>query len=77
MVEEEALVLHAEEFDPFFVGKKIDNLEVFAVSCTTGENLDQFRAYLFEFLNVVRVYSKVPGKKADKKKKPMSLPCSK
>ena len=44
-----------------------DHLELRAVSCTTGENLDQLAAYLFEFLNVVRVYSKVPGKKVDKK----------
>ncbi len=43
-----------------------DQLKVLAVSCTTGQNLDQLKAYLFEFLNVVRVYSKVPGKKADK-----------
>jgi ribosome-interacting GTPase 1 len=50
-----------------------DQLEVFAVSCATGENLDQLRAYLFEFLNVVRVYSKVPGKKVDKKD-PFILP---
>ena len=50
-----------------------DQLKVLAVSCTTGQNLDQLKAYLFEFLNVVRVYSKVPGKKADKKD-PFVLP---
>ncbi len=50
-----------------------DQLQVRAVSCTSGENLDQLKAYLFEFLNVVRVYSKVPGKKADKKD-PFVLP---
>ncbi|NIA06967.1 MAG: TGS domain-containing protein [Actinobacteria bacterium] len=54
-------------------GLYADQLEVFAVSCTTGENLDQLGAYLFEFLNVVRVYSKVPGKKVDKKD-PFVLP---
>ena len=30
MIGEEAMVLHAEQFDPFFIGKKIDNLDVFA-----------------------------------------------
>lgn len=50
-----------------------DQLQVRAVSCTSGENLDQLKAYLFKFLNVVRVYSKVPGKKADRKD-PFVLP---
>ncbi len=50
-----------------------DQLQVRAVSCTTGENLDQLKAFIFEFLDVVRVYSKVPGKKADKKD-PFVLP---
>ena len=50
-----------------------DQLDVFAASCTTGENLDQFRSYLFRFLDVVRVYSKPPGKRVDKKD-PFVLP---
>lgn len=36
-----------------------------AVSAETGENLDGLRRALFELLGVVRVYTKVPGKKAD------------
>ena len=50
-----------------------EQLDVFAVSCTTGEKLDELRRYLFEHLNVVRVYSKVPGKPVDKKD-PFVLP---
>ena len=29
-IEDDALTLFAEEFDPFFIGAQIDNLEVFA-----------------------------------------------
>jgi hypothetical protein len=50
-----------------------DQLQVKAVSCTNPEDLDQLKAFMFEFLNVVRVYTKVPGKKADKKD-PFVLP---
>ena len=44
-----------------------EQLEVQAVSCATGQNLDQLKAFLFDFLNVVRVYSKKPGRPVDKK----------
>jgi len=50
-----------------------DQLEVLTISCTTGQNLEQLGPYLFEFLNVVRVYSKPPGKRVDKKD-PFVLP---
>ncbi len=36
-----------------------------AVSATTGANLDAFARAVFETLDIVRVYTKVPGKKAD------------
>ncbi len=36
-----------------------------AVSALTGENLDAFRRALFELLDLVRVYTKPPGKKPD------------
>lgn len=53
-----------------------DNLEVFqeiygdtwpiiTVSAEQGENLDLFAKTLYDMLNVVRVYTKTPGKKAD------------
>jgi len=50
-----------------------EQLEVFAISSTSGQDIDELRAYLFDFLNVVRVYSKVPGRKVDKKD-PFVLP---
>ncbi|MFQ5664775.1 MAG: GTPase, partial [Terriglobia bacterium] len=54
-----------------------DNLEVLAelwgerfrllpVSAQTGENLEELMRALFELLGVVRVYTKSPGKKADR-----------
>ena len=36
-----------------------------AVSAETGDGLDALRARVFTFLDVIRVYTKVPGKKAD------------
>ncbi|MFQ5664410.1 MAG: TGS domain-containing protein [Terriglobia bacterium] len=36
------------------------------VSAQTGENLEELRRVLFELLGVVRVYTKSPGKKADR-----------
>ncbi|OGD12226.1 MAG: hypothetical protein A2Y86_06970 [Candidatus Aminicenantes bacterium RBG_13_62_12] len=36
-----------------------------AVSPATGEGLEEVRKNLFRLLNVVRVYSKAPGKKPD------------
>jgi uncharacterized protein len=35
------------------------------VSAETGHDLDQFRRAVFDLLNVVRVYTKAPGKKPD------------
>ncbi len=37
-----------------------------AVSATTGDGLDQIGPWLFRNLDIVRVYTKVPGKDADK-----------
>jgi small GTP-binding protein len=36
-----------------------------AVSATTGQHLDRFRQELYVMLDVVRVYTKAPGKKPD------------
>ncbi|HEU0199166.1 MAG TPA: TGS domain-containing protein, partial [Burkholderiaceae bacterium] len=41
-------------------------LPALAVSATTGLNLGQIGAWLFEHLGIVRVYTKVPGHAADK-----------
>jgi ribosome-interacting GTPase 1 len=35
------------------------------VSATTGQGLAELRAAVFDFLEVIRVYAKMPGKKAD------------
>ena len=35
------------------------------VSATTGRNLEQFKRMLFERLEIIRVYSKAPGKEPD------------
>lgn len=37
------------------------------VSATTGRNLEQFKMMLFEQLEIIRVYSKAPGKEPDYK----------
>jgi uncharacterized protein len=47
--------------------------EMIPVSATTGEGLDVMMKKLFETLQVIRVYSKYPGKPADKEK-PFLLP---
>ncbi len=36
-----------------------------AISATTGFNLDYFPKLVFDLMNIVRVYTKVPGKPAD------------
>ena len=40
-------------------------LPLITVSAVTGEGLDQLRRLLFEKLNVIRVYTKPPGKDAN------------
>ncbi|HEY7744460.1 MAG TPA: TGS domain-containing protein [Burkholderiales bacterium] len=42
------------------------NYPALAVSATTGEGLEKVGAWLFEHLGIVRVYTKSPGKPADK-----------
>ena len=46
---------------------------VLPISIKTGFNLDRFKSALFQRLNIIRVYSKAPGKKADMKA-PFVLP---
>lgn len=48
-------------FEEFFGAR----LPVLPVSATTGENLEVLRRRLFDLLEVIRVYSKPPGRKAD------------
>lgn len=42
-----------------------DRFRLLALSVHSGENLDVFPRAVFELLGIVRVYTKVPGKKAD------------
>jgi ribosome-interacting GTPase 1 len=41
---------------------------ILPVSATTGRGMPEMKQALYEFLDVVRIYSKIPGKKADLKK---------
>jgi ribosome-interacting GTPase 1 len=50
-----------------------DRLPLFAVSSTTGTGLDELKRALFAALDVIRVYTKPPGKPADRTK-PFILP---
>ncbi|MFW6137709.1 MAG: GTPase [Spirochaetota bacterium] len=44
----------------------LDNrLEVFTVSCRTGENIQKLPEILYQWLQIVRVYTKAPGEKPD------------
>lgn len=40
-------------------------LESVSVSANTGDGIEKLRRRIFELLDIVRVYSKIPGKKAD------------
>ena len=42
-----------------------DRFEVVPVSATVGTGMEELRDRIYRFLNVVRVYSKAPGKPAD------------
>lgn len=57
--------LFAEEFGERF--------EILEVSAETGLGLEEFRNRMFEVLNVIRVYTKLPGKAPDMKA-PFILP---
>ena len=48
-------------------------LPVTAVSGKTGRGLDQFRQDVYDLRDVIRIYSKIPGKKADRSQ-PFTLP---
>jgi ribosome-interacting GTPase 1 len=50
-----------------------ETLEVIGVSGQTGEGLDELLARCWEFLSLIRVYTKQPGEAADMKK-PFVLP---
>jgi ribosome-interacting GTPase 1 len=45
-----------------------DDFEIVSVSATTGEGLPAMKQRVFEFLKIVRIYSKIPGHKPDMKR---------
>ncbi len=50
-----------------------DRFEILPVSAETAEGLGTLRDRIYQFLNVIRVYSKPPGKPVDREK-PFTLP---
>ena len=52
-----------------FVRKVLDDeFDIIPVSSLTGEGIPDMKTALFEFLDIIRIYSKIPGKKADMNK---------
>jgi hypothetical protein len=47
--------------------------EILAVSAVTGEGIDALSPILFERLNIIRIYTKAPGKKVDLASTPFVL----
>ena len=47
--------------------------QIFPVSAATGEDLDRLRLISFERLDIIRVYTKAPGKKLDPASAPFVL----
>ncbi len=45
-----------------------DEFPIIAISAEAGEGVPAMKKALYEFLDVVRIYSKIPGKKAEMKK---------
>ncbi|MCL6477702.1 MAG: TGS domain-containing protein [Peptococcaceae bacterium] len=46
---------------------KPGGFKLYTVSATTGENTEELKTVLFKTLDIIRVYSKVPGKEPDLK----------
>ncbi len=42
-----------------------DNLPVIAISATAGTGLDELRLKIYQMLDIIRVYTKTPGQKAE------------
>ncbi len=50
-----------------------DRFEILPISATLGQGLESLRQTLFERLDIVRIYTKIPGKKADLTSPPFVL----
>jgi ribosome-interacting GTPase 1 len=46
---------------------------IFEVSSETGQGIEHLRCAIFESLDIIRIYTKVPGKKADLQSTPFTL----
>ena len=46
----------------------IGDIPIHDVSCSTGEGVEELRQRIYDALGIVRVYTKIPGKKPDMKK---------
>jgi ribosome-interacting GTPase 1 len=46
----------------------IGDIPVFKISCSTGDGMEDLRTQIYEALSIVRVYTKIPGKKPDMSK---------
>jgi hypothetical protein len=55
----------ADELFELFLGLLEDDWPVLPVSATTGRNLERLKQVVFERLEIIRIYSKAPGKKPD------------
>lgn len=44
-----------------------DQFPIISISCETGRNLEDLKQQIFQMLDIVRVYTKIPGKPADMK----------
>jgi ribosome-interacting GTPase 1 len=43
----------------------VGNIPVYQLSCSTGDGVEDLRNRIYEALSIVRVYTKIPGKKPD------------
>jgi small GTP-binding protein len=65
LADNELLALYREELEPEFT--------LVPVSASSGEGMETLRKDIYTMLNIIRVYSKIPGKKAEMKD-PFTLP---
>ncbi|MCF2135731.1 MAG: 50S ribosome-binding GTPase [Candidatus Thorarchaeota archaeon] len=49
-----------------------DRFDIIPISALKGENIDEMKHSLFKHLDILRIYTKIPGRKAEKK--PIVLP---
>jgi len=60
-MDKEIAVEHLEILKEFFD----DKFKIFPVSCENGEGIDELKKVIFKNLDIIRVYTKTPGRKPD------------